>query len=191
MYKIDTGAKCNVPLKICQKLNPQPDSIPVNLKLFAFNSSKTSVIGKCSLTLEHKNELLNVSFLVSDTKSVPILGLELCENLKPIKRICSVELKESSILSEFSDCFGEVATLNKTHNIEIKENFTPNVISVRRIPHSLKPKMEKELKHILDLHIIEPADEPTDRVNRLVIVEKPNEKLRICLHPRPLYQAIK
>ena len=51
--------------------------------------------------------------------------------------------------------------------------------------------MEKELKHIVDLHIIEPADEPTDRVNRLVIVEKPNEKLRICLHPRPLYQAIK
>ena len=99
-YKIDTGAQCNVdPLKMCQKLNPQPDPHPVNLKLFGYNNSKIPVIGKCSLTLEHKNELFNVSFLVVDRKSVPIFGLELCKNLKLIKRICSVESKENLFLS--------------------------------------------------------------------------------------------
>ena len=147
LYKIDTGAQCNVvPLKIDQKLNPQPDLHPVNLKLSAYNNSEIPVIGKCSLTLEYKSELFNVSFLVVDTKSVPILGVELCENLKLIKLICSVESKENSFLSEFSDCFGEIGTLNKTHHIEIKENFTPVVTPVQRIPHSLKPKVEKELK---------------------------------------------
>ena len=86
LYKIDTGAQCNVvPLKIDQKLNPQSDLHPVNLKLSAYNNSEIPVIGKCSLTLEHKNELFNVSFLVADTKSVPILGLESCENLKLMK----------------------------------------------------------------------------------------------------------
>ena len=94
LHKIDTGAQCNVvPLKIYQKLNPQPDLHPVNLKLSAYNNSEIPVIGKCSLTLEHKNELFNVSFLVVDTKSVPILALESCENLKLIKRICSVKSK--------------------------------------------------------------------------------------------------
>ena len=44
---------------------------------------------------------------------------------------------------------------------------------------------------MVDLGIIEPVDEPTDWVNGLVIVEKPNGKLRICLDPRPLNQAIK
>ena len=44
---------------------------------------------------------------------------------------------------------------------------------------------------MVDLDIIEPVDEPTDWVNELVIVEKPNRKLRICLDTRPLTQAIK
>ena len=98
--KIDTGAQCNVDsLKMYQKLNPQPDLHPVNLKLSGYNNSKIPVIGKCSLTLEHKNELFNVSFLVVDRKSVPIHGLESCKNLKLIKRICSVESKENLFLS--------------------------------------------------------------------------------------------
>ena len=100
-----------------------------------------------------------MSFLVVDTKSVPILGLELCKNLKLIKRIYSIELKENSLLSEFSDCLWEIGTLNKIHQIEIKENFTPVVTPVRQIPHSLKPKVEKELKSMVDLNIIESVDQ--------------------------------
>ena len=52
----------------------------------------------------------------------------------------------------------------------------------------LKPKLEKELKRMVDLDIIEPIKKPTDRVNSLVIVEKPNGKLRIGLN---LNNAIK
>ena len=44
---------------------------------------------------------------------------------------------------------------------------------------------------MVDFDIIEPVDEPTGGVNGLVIVEKPNGKLWICLDPRPLNQAIK
>ena len=44
---------------------------------------------------------------------------------------------------------------------------------------------------MVGLDIIEPFDEPTDWVNGLVIVEKPNGELRICLDPRNLNQAIK
>ena len=90
---------------IYQRLNPQPDLHAVNLKLSAYNNSKIPVIGKCSLTPEHKIELFNVFFLVVYIKSVPIPGLESCENLKLIKCICSVESKKNSFLSEFSDCF--------------------------------------------------------------------------------------
>ena len=122
----------------------------MNLKLSDYSSSEVLVISKCSLTLEHKNELFNVPFLVVDTKSVPILGLEMCENLNLIKRICGVE---SKALSKFSDCFEKIGTLNKTHHIKIKENFTQVVTPVQRISHSLKPKVEKKLKRVLDLDI--------------------------------------
>ena len=39
--------------------------------------------------------------------------------------------------------------------------------------------------------IIVPVDEPTDWVNSLVIREKPNGSLRICLDPKDLNKAIK
>ena len=44
---------------------------------------------------------------------------------------------------------------------------------------------------MVNFNIIELVDEPIDWVNGLVIVEKPNRKLRICLDPRSLNRAIK
>ena len=37
-------------------------------------------------------------------------------------------------LSEFSDCFEEIGTLNNTYLIETKDNVTLAVILVRKIP---------------------------------------------------------
>ena len=44
---------------------------------------------------------------------------------------------------------------------------------------------------MVDLDIIELIKKPTDWVNGLVIIEKPNGKLHICLNPQPLNNAIK
>ena len=103
-----------------------------------------------------------MSFLVADTESVPILELVSCKNLKLIKCISIVESKDKSFPLSFQIVLGEIGAVNKVHHTEIKENLIPTVTSVRRIPHSLKPKVEKELKRMVDLHIIKPVDEPTD-----------------------------
>ena len=42
--------------------------------------------------------------------------------------------------------------------LKIKENFTPIVTPVERIPHALKPKVEKELKRMVDNDMIEHVD---------------------------------
>ena len=39
--------------------------------------------------------------------------------------------------------------------------------------------------------IIVPAEEPTDWVNSLVVIEKPNDSLRVCLDPRDLNKEIR
>ena len=39
---------------------------------------------------------------------------------------------------------------------------------------------------MVDLDITEPAQKSTNLVNGLVVVEKPNGKLGVCLDPRPL-----
>ena len=191
-YKIDTGTQWNViPVDSLENISPKPDLQPVNVKLSAYNGTKIPVAGKCSLTLAHKNNSFKVSFIVVDSDSVPILGLKTSEHLQLIKRICRTETNSERFFSEFHDCFGEIGTLNTTHHIEVKDNVKPVVTPVHKVPHALKPKLEKELKRMIDLDIIEPIKKPTDWVNCLVIVEKPNGKLRICLDPRPLNNAIK
>ena len=83
--KIDTGAQCNViPLKIFKRFDPKPDLCPVNVKLSAYNNSKFLVLEKCSLTLKHKKDHFDVSFIVV----VPILGLATSESLNLICRKC-------------------------------------------------------------------------------------------------------
>ena len=59
-------------------------------------------------------------------------------------------------MSEFSDCTGEIETLKNIHHIEIKDNVTLVITLVKKILLALKSKLEKELKHIIDLDIIEP-----------------------------------
>ena len=81
--------------------------------------------------------------------------------------------------------------MNTTHHIEVKGNVKPVVTPVRKVPHVLKPKLEKELKRMVDLDFIDPFRETTDSVNSLVIAEKPNGNLCISLDPRPLNNAIK
>ena len=157
----------------------------------AYNDSKTLVVGKCSLTLYHKNNFFEVSFLAVDSDSVPILRFKTSEHLQLIKIICIIETNCETFFSEFHDCLGEIGTLNTTHHIDVKGNVKLVVTPVRKVPHAFKAKLEKELKRMVDLDIIDLIDKPTDWVNGLLIVEKPNEKLRICLDPRPLNNAIK
>ena len=66
-YKIDTGAQCNViPVEYLENISPKLDLQPVNVKLSAYNGLKIPVVGKCSLTLDHKNNSFKVSFIVVD-----------------------------------------------------------------------------------------------------------------------------
>ena len=130
-------------------------------------------------------------FVVVDPKSVRVLWLAASESLNLIKHISAVIVSDEQFLFEFSNCFGEIGTLKNTHHIEIKENRTPVVTPVRKIPLALKPKLEKELKCMVDLDIIEPVQKPNHWVNGLVAFKKPNGKLRVGLDPKSLNKAIK
>ena len=60
------------------------------------------------------------------------------------------ETNSEKFFSEFHDCFGEIGTLNTTHHIEVKDNVKPAVTPVRKVPHTLKSILEKELKRLVD-----------------------------------------
>ena len=67
----------------------------------------------------------------------------------------------------------------------------PVIHPPRKIALSLQPKLEGELDEMVKQVIVVPVDEPPDWVNTLVVREKHNGSLRICLDPKDLNKAIK
>ena len=72
-----------------------------------------------------------------------------------IKYISVVNISNKQFLSEFSDCIGEIETPKNIHHIEIKDNVTLVITLAKKIL-ALKSTLQKELKQITDLGIIEP-----------------------------------
>lgn len=119
------------------------------------------------------------------------LGLSTSASLSLIKRICIANVTNEQILSEFSDYFGGIATLNTAHQIEIKDNVSIVAYSVRKISLTLKPSFEKLLKRMASLLIIEPVQKSCDWVNGLKVAKKSNGKLMVCIDLRSLNNVIK
>ena len=87
-FKSDTGAQCNVISKnLLKSLSPCPKLKPATVKLSAYNGTEVPIAGKCITSIKHKNQTVNVLFIVVETDSVPILGVNTSEKLNLIKRI--------------------------------------------------------------------------------------------------------
>ena len=124
-------------------------------------------------------------FIVADTNSLSIIGLNSSKQLNLIKRILPISNSQKvNFLNEYKDCFDEISTLPKVHHITIDQNITPAVTPARKIPIAFLDKLKLELERMRRLDIIEPVNEPTKWVNHLIKVEKSNGKLQICLDPK-------
>ena len=171
----------------------KPKITPSAIKLKAYNGSPIGVVGKFVSPIEYRGKKHKVLLIVVDSDSMPILGLKACERLNLIKRVNTVNpvKMKSQIKAKYSDCFGEIGCLDKVHHIEMKENVKPVVMSARKVPIALKKKLKSELDRMEKLGCIRKVEEPADWVNGMVLVEKPNKSLRVCLDPRPLNEGIK
>ena len=77
------------------------------------------------------------------------------------------------------------------HHIKLDESVKPVVHPPRRVPVNLRSKVKDELNRMESLGVVERVHEPSDWVNSMVTIIKPNGKLRICIDPRDLNRAIK
>jgi hypothetical protein len=73
--------------------------------------------------------------------------------------------------------------------IKSNPNVTPVVHAPRKVPYALRDKLKTELDRAVELGVIEKVNEPTEWVHSLVVVEKSNGKVRVCLE-RALLHAL-
>ncbi|UYV79706.1 K02A2.6-like [Cordylochernes scorpioides] len=200
-FKLDTGAQVNIlPLDTIKNWQNKPCIYPTGIAVYSYTGEKVPIRGKCkaSCTSGKKSEILE--FLVVDLPAPPILGLAACKKLELILKVESLEqdhtrtkmdASPTKIIESYRDVFDEIGTLPGEHSVILRENAHPRIQLARRIPFALKKPVEMELKSMEEQKIISKVDQPAEWAHPMVIIKKPNGKVRICMDPRELNPWIK
>lgn len=195
--KVDTGAEANVmSVSMFEKLPGKPRLQKTNTILTAYGNNKIKPLGTTVLEARLKEKRHTLQFYIVDFMAPTIIGLPSCFLLNLLCRIDSfgtIPEKDTvnKLLDEFDDVFKGIGQLRKEHHISVDTTVQPVIHPPRRVPLSLQPKLKTKLENLVKSGIIEKRDEPTDWVNSLLIVEKKDGSLRLCLDPRDLNKAIK
>ena len=111
-------------------------------------------------------------------------------------------LMKQDILSQYSGCFEGIGCFpGGPYKFHLKLEHKPARHAQRKVPIHLAAAFKEEIESLVKLGILEDFKEHTDWVNSYVIMEKdtgshhsPNhtikKKLRICLDPRDLNEAL-
>ena len=114
------------------------------------------------------------------------MSFKASQDLGLIKVILSVE-KTDKIVAQYQQLFKTFGCLKTSYHIKTDPEIRPTICPPRNQPVALMDRIKEELDEMEALQVIRKIDEPTERVNSMVVVEKPKtHKLRICLDPRAL-----
>ena len=192
---------------------------PTNMKLLGYGGSEIMVLGKCNTKCKAKDKEIVTDFYVVETDSRTVLGFQSCKALNLIKVMCSVEEEldkskdritddalnftvkkiekmsgeslKNEVLQMYPNVFTGLGNLTPAYKMQIQSEVMPVVYAPRKIPATIREKLKDELVRMEKDGVIAKVDIPTEWVHSLVIVEKPNGTLRICLDPHDLNKAIK
>ena len=116
--------------------------------------------------------------------------------------VSRLPLTKQDILSQYSGCFEGIGCFpGDLYKFHLKSDHKPARQAPRKVPVHLETAFKEEIDSLVKQGILEEVKEHTDWVNSYVIVEKdtgnhhsPNhtvkKKLRICLDPRDLNEAL-
>ncbi len=206
--KVDTGAKCNVlSIALFKKIrtNELIDRRGT-ATLVSYGGDSLRTLGKTQMLCRFKNEEKLLTFHVIKQSLKPIIGLKDSVSMKLVsldRDIHNIDeltedkqkkpLTKSDILQTYKSLFdGELGSLPVEYSADLDPNVTPVIRAPRRIPIAMQEKVKEELEAMVEQEVITPVSEPTDWVSSMVVAKKKNsDKVRICIDPKDLNNAIK
>ena len=122
------------------------------------------------------------------------------------EQLQGVPLTKQDILETYSDIFTRIGKFpGLLYKFQLKPNTKPTLHAPRKVPIHLQEAFHKEIRNLEALGILEETKDVTEWVNSFVIMEKKfpfdssnshspghtvKKKLRICLDPRDLHEAL-
>ena len=136
-----------------------------------------------------------VTFFVVEAEVESVLSGNTCVKLGLLKRVYQIVHREASLkkveLEDYPEMFKGLGCLPGRCHIQLKEGANPVVHPPRKVLIAQKEKVVEELRRMESLGVIVRQEEATDWVNSLVVVQKPNGSVKLCIDPRDLNDVIK
>ena len=108
------------------------------------------------LNISTQHQIHSVQFIVTDSNSPSIIGLEISEELNLLKRLSNINVNSDiDFYTEYADCFGEIGLLKHEYKIQLKSDAEPVIYAPRRGPIALKDKLRHEIDRMKRLDLIE------------------------------------
>ena len=148
-----------------------------------------------TLPCEHKGNVYNVKFHVVEVEAPAILRAQTCKEMGLLVRIHQLQdsqpkgqhcipecpkVANQSLLNEYTDLLQGLGCIPGEHTIKVDPSIPAVVYPPRKVPVSLNDKIKDELDRMEQTGVIVRQTVPTDCVNSMVAVVKPN-KIRILL----------
>lgn len=196
-FKIDTGAQINVlPASLFKNVKCKINVKPYIGTVSGYGGTVLDVVGFCTLTVVINQQEYKLDFVIINTNhtAVPLIGLTDLERLNLIYRSANVfEIHTSfdTLLNKNNHLFEGIGRINSIKcAFKLKQNYESVAIRARRIPFRLVKQVKYELDRLCQDNIITEVSEATEFVSPLLVLAKPNKKIRLVLDPQYLNEAL-
>ena len=205
--QIDSASTCNtIPSSLLSQLFPDVKISRTKSKINTYGTETIRPEGQVTLCCDRKGKIHTIDFLVVNVpnQKPPLLSRRDAQALDYLKvyadetnaveeeiprNIQSLpplgKLTKEDVLHNYSNVFkpGRGNPLGNPLHIELDPNVTPVHASTRRVPVAKLDRVNDELKRLCEEGVIKPVTQPTDWLSNILVREKPNGKLRICIDP--------
>lgn len=198
---VDTGASCCVigkeELKQVFKI-PRLNRSQVKLRCFSGKIVKT--VGSTVLKIRNGSCKKEILFQVIEGRQEPILSCNASQEMGfiTVHKINCIETKGSKgktqineILRKYKDVFLGDGRMKTEVKLETDKTVPLVQEKPRRIPLSIRKRLEEEISDLTKRGLIEKVSGPVQWTSNIVIVKKKKKnEIRICLDPKYLNEAL-
>ncbi len=129
-----------------------------------------------------KNKQTKQDIYVVKGLSKALLGLPAIEALHLITRLHTVQTKTEDFVAHYPAVFKGLGKLKEPYKIELEQGAIPYALSSpRRVPLPLWDKVKVELQRMESIGVTSKVTKPTPWCAGLVVVPKPQGKIRLCV----------
>ncbi len=176
---------------------------PTTSRIITYSGNRILPIGKMKAKVSLRGRTVLAKILVIEEASTSLLGFpegkelglfrvdyeRLAKKLRERVDEC-ISGKDRSENDELPPSLLEIPPCKFSVKLELKDGAKPRILAPRRLPLAIREKVKDELDRMTQLGVISPVNEPREWCHQMVVADKPNGAVRVCLDPRLLNKFI-